>query len=320
MKTQFFFAAKSIGLSKREGRKPCSLLSAARHNLREIQAELGADGRMDAKRSQLNEILMGESIAEDVNANALKTLSAWGFKKPRKDYVQAIEMVFSLPANSELDQAVYFGDCLEWVCLHMGRENILSAVIHRDETAPHCHVLVLPFKNEHYVGGKPIMNGPLSLLRKSFAQDVALKHGLQITPEKRLSRLELNTKSEAVLNHLQRTHDPAVSSKIWPVVRKHIQGNPEPYMGSLGLSYCPVPVKKKMRSSTQIMTSTGRKTSQDREPRDGFGQRSFLGQTLDQNLSCVGIAQKITGIHTENLAFVTGNTVDSNQQVFGAVQ
>ncbi len=318
--TAFFFAAKTIGLSKRLGRKPCTLLLAARHNLREIQAELGADGRMDAKRSQFNQILMGESIAADVNANAEKTLIAWGFQIPRKDYVQAIEMVFSLPTNSPLDQTAYFGDCLEWVCLHMGRENIISAVIHRDEATPHCHVLILPFTNEHYVGGKPIMNGPLLLLRKSFAQDVALKNGLRIASAKGMSVADRNKKSEVVITHLQRTHDPAVISEIWPVVRNQIQDNPEPFMGSLGLSYCPAPTKKKMRSSTQIMTSIGRKTSQDRESRDAVAMRDFGEQTLDRNLSCVGIAQKSTGIGSANLSSAVLKNAIDDKNVDGGVQ
>ena len=164
------------------------------------------------------------------------------------------------------------------------------------------------------------MKSPLALLRKSFAQEVAQKHGLQIASIKRMSLEERNKKSEVVINHLQRTRDPAVSSEIWPVVRNQIQENPEPYMGSLGLSYCPAPDNKKMKSSTQIMTSKGRRTSQDRESRDGFGKRYFSGQTLDRNLSCVGIAQKLTCINTENMAFVTGNTVDSNQYLGGSVQ
>ena len=45
-----YFAVKSIGLSTVGGRKPCDLITAARHNLREIQAELGAVGRIDASR------------------------------------------------------------------------------------------------------------------------------------------------------------------------------------------------------------------------------------------------------------------------------
>jgi Plasmid recombination enzyme len=300
MKTLFFFAAKTIGLSKRAGRKPCSLLSAARHNLREIQAELGADGRMDAKRSQFNEIIFGESKAADVNAFAQKTLFAWRIQQRRKDYVQAIEMVFSLPANSSLDQLAYFQTCLDWVFHQMGRENVLSAVVHRDEAAPHCHVLILPCKEKRYLGGQLIKRGPLMSLRKSFEQDVAHKHGLRAGSKKNMSALERNEQSQMVLDYLQRSHDPVVKSHIWAFVRQEIQLNPEGYLDSLGLSYEPTKVTKKIRTSTQIMTSVGRKTSQDRKALQGINAFVSYKRDFDQYPSCVGITQKSTGIDPAN--------------------
>jgi Plasmid recombination enzyme len=320
MKTLFFFAAKTIGLSKRAGRKPCSLLSAARHNLREIQAELGADGRMDAKRSQLNEILFGESIAADVHAFAQKTLFEWRIQQRRKDYVQAIEMVFSLPANSSLDQRAYFQACLDWVFIQMGRENVLSAVVHRDEAAPHCHVLILPCKDSSYVGGQLIKRGPLMSLRKSFEQDVAHKHGLRAVSKKNMSALERNEQSQMVLDHLQRSHDPVVKSHIWAFVRQEIQLNPEGYLDSLGLSYAPKKLTKKFRTSTQIMTSVGRKTSQDREVLKGIKAFVPYGPDFYQYPSCVGIAQKSTGIGSANLSSALLKNAVDDKNVDGGVQ
>jgi len=249
MKTPFFFAAKTIGLSKRDGRKPCSFISAARHNLREIQAEMGADGRFDVDRLKLNEVLMGPSVASDVASVAQSKLKEWGFKVHRKDYVQAIEMVFSLPANSPLDQRDYFLACLDWVQLQMGSENVLSAVVHRDEAAPHCHVLMLPFKDGRYGGSQLIKSAQLALLRNSFAKDVAHKYGLRSGVKRGRTNLERNNKSQAVINHLQRSHDPAVSSQIWPVVRREIEVNPDAYMDSLGLSYLPPIKSKKLRQA-----------------------------------------------------------------------
>jgi Plasmid recombination enzyme len=300
MKTPFFFAAKTISMSKRFGRKPCSLLSAARHNLREIQSELGADGRLDVGRIVMNEVLMGPSVASDVVAVAQLKLSEWGVSKRRKDYVQAIEMIFSLPANSSLNQRAYFQVCLDWVFIQMGRENVLSAIVHRDEAAPHCHVLILPCKDNRYVGGQLIKRGPLMSLRKSFEQDVAHKHGLRAVSKKNMSALERNEQSQMVLDYLQRSHDPVVKSHIWAFVRQEIQLNPEGYLDSLGLSYATTKVAKKFRTSTQIMTSVGRRTSQDREVRKGMNAYVPCGPDLEQYPSCVGIAQKSTGIDPAN--------------------
>lgn len=320
MKTLFFFAAKTISLSKRDGRKPCSLLTAARHNLREIQAELGADGRIDAGRISLNEIFIGPSIASEVVAQAQAKLLAWGVKIRRKDHVQAIEMVFSLPANWALDDRAYFQACLQWVFQRFGSENVLSAVVHRDESAPHCHVLVLPCKDGRYLGSQLIKKTPLALLRKSFAQEVAHKHGLQSVLTKGMSTFERNKKSQAVLNHLHRTRDPAVTSKIWPVVREEIQINPDEYLSSLGLTFVSPNKPKKIKTSTQIMISVGRKTSQDREVRDGLTKLSTAGVTNFQNLSSVGIEQKLVDIALSNESPAAVNNAGLQQNKVGEIK
>ncbi len=320
MKTFFFFAVKTIGLSKRSGRKSCTLLTAARHNLREIQAEMGADGRIDSGRSRLNEILMGASFAADVYTNAHEKLSVWGFQKQRKDYVQAIEMVFSLPANSLLDQRAYFYACLDWVSNQMGRENVLSAVVHRDEATPHCHVLILPCKDKRYLGGQLIKRGPLMSLRKSFEQDVAHKHGLRAGSKKSMSSFERNQQSQLVLDYLQRSHDPVVKSHIWPFVRQEIQLKPEGYLDALGLSYEPTTVTKKVRTSTQIMTSVGRRTSQDREVRKGINALTSYDPDFDQYPSSVGIDKKNTGIAPATLLSQSLKSAVQNQNIAGGVQ
>jgi len=72
------FAVKSIGLSRVNGRKPCTLLEAARHNLREIQAEQGATGRIDPTRTHGNTLLHGPATAAEVCAQAEALQAAAG--------------------------------------------------------------------------------------------------------------------------------------------------------------------------------------------------------------------------------------------------
>lgn len=67
LNSTFIHRAKSIGLSKRNGRKQQTLFEAASHNLRETQSEHGAFlGKIDPTRIHLNEILIGPSSAIDV--------------------------------------------------------------------------------------------------------------------------------------------------------------------------------------------------------------------------------------------------------------
>ncbi len=65
--------------------------SAARHNLREIQAELGAREHIDAGRSALNVVLAGEASAAGVSKYAKQLMADAGVIKLRKDCVRAVE-------------------------------------------------------------------------------------------------------------------------------------------------------------------------------------------------------------------------------------
>lgn len=264
MKKNFFLAFKTISLSKRSGKKPCTLLVAARHNLREIQAELGSDGRMDPTLSRFNQVLVGASVASEVVLDAQKKLNQWNVRHKRKDYVQAIEVVFSLPANTAIDQEMYFDQCVSWIGKQFDAENILSAVIHRDESAPHCHVLFLPCKDRCYRGSELIKTRQLIQLRESFALEVASSFGLQISRSKEMKMADRNSCANFVIEHLQRTHDPAVKSAAWNVLKHEIKANPAPYLDVLGLVYQPQKPFRRMKTVVQIMTGKGRKTSQDR--------------------------------------------------------
>ena len=175
-----YFAAKTIGMSKVNGRKPCDLLTAARHNLREIQAEMGSVGRIDPGRSATNAILAGPSDAAQVQALAVSLMAAAGLNPAamRRDHVQALEFVFSLPPSSGVDPAAYFARCLAWLAQALPLP-VLSAVSHADEVAPHLHVLLLPLADGIYAGGKPVERPKLLRLRESFFNVVAGPTGLQ---------------------------------------------------------------------------------------------------------------------------------------------
>ncbi len=101
MKDTLFLRAGTIGLSRREGRKPTTLLAAARHNQRRILAER-RNGHIDNSRTQLNIHLAGAVTPEEVVALARSTLSSAGVavSKLRKDYVQAVELIFRESLNN----------------------------------------------------------------------------------------------------------------------------------------------------------------------------------------------------------------------------
>ena len=104
----------------------------------------------DPSRKHLNRNLIdlkGKSI-HDV---AMARLNEAGIKL-RKGQNLALEFILSgstdaMLAMSEDTLKSWTNDSLDFVRHHCGYENVISAHLHRDETAPHLHVIVLPIVN-----------------------------------------------------------------------------------------------------------------------------------------------------------------------------
>ncbi len=126
---------------------------AAKHNHREILAEIGAaqGGHIDLSRVGFNYVLRGLDTAHGVAGMAQSLLDNAGVKTLRKDAVRALEIIFSLPPDSAIDHARYFEDSTQWAEQYF-QAPVISAVVHLDEAAPHCHVLVLPLVYGRMVG------------------------------------------------------------------------------------------------------------------------------------------------------------------------
>ena len=244
-----------LRLKKLKG--PGIIAAAARHNRRSIQAETGASDSIDPTRSRLNQTLQGPPTPEDVALLAGQRLRDAGIGKLRKDAVRALEFVFSLPVGSGVDDQHYFADCAAWVGQHFGGpDNILSVDVHRDEAAPHCHVLLLPMIGGRMVGSDLMGNRQKLLqIQRDFHDAVAARYGLKKAPA-RLSGASKGRAAAVVLDHLKKASDAALRSKVWSSVRAGIEGDPAPYMAALGMTL--EPPKKKQRTMTQIFTSQGR--------------------------------------------------------------
>lgn len=229
------FAVKSIGLSRVNGRKPCTLLEAARHNLREIQAEQGAAGHIDPRRSRLNLVMAGPPTAAAVQALAFDLMTAAGVvvAKLRRDHSQAIEAVFSLPSGSAIEPGRYFAGALDWLKEALPLP-VLSAVVHYDESAVHLHVLLLPLMNGKHVGSSPIERAPLKRLREGFFSQVAGPAGLQ----RQAAKLRGTVKQwavTAVMRECERQGFPEKNGRLWSVFAAAIERNPLTALKALGI-------------------------------------------------------------------------------------
>ena len=279
-----YFAAKTIGMSKVNGRKPCDLLTAARHNLREIQAEHGSVGRIDPGRSATNAILAGPADAAQVQALAVALLAAAGLNPAamRRDHVQALEFVFSLPPSSGVDPAAYFARCLAWLTGALPLP-LLSAVTHADEVAPHLHVLLLPLADGVYAGGKPVERPKLLRLRESFFNVVAGPAGLH----RESAKLRGEPKRWAVAAVLARCEAmglPAANGPLWPVLVAAIERDPTAAVRALGIELS-APKDRQTQAEPNPIGIEGTTMSSTANP-IGIEKQ---GEKI-QSLSCVGIA------------------------------
>lgn len=172
--------------------------------------------------------------------------------------MRAIEFVVSLAPSHGINDRAFFADAVQWLAARYGGAvNILSADIHRDESAPHLHLLLLPLidgrmKGSDAIGGR----AQLAALHGEFHAHVAAPYGLK----RSAPRLQGKTKTAAaaaVLQHLRRIADNALRSAAWPVIRESIENDPSPFVAALGLAV-PVLKAKPARSMTAIFTSKGK--------------------------------------------------------------
>ena len=258
---------------------------AARHNRRVIQAEMGATGSIDPTRSHLNETLTGPSAAADVGQLAKHLMTASGVVKLRKDAVMGLEIVFSLPLEHSLNDRTYFTACAAWAgAAFGGAQNILSVDIHRDEAAPHCHVLLLPLIDGR-MDGSNLLGGKQKImaLQKDFHAAVASKFGLSKAPAK-LSGTAKQAGAKAVLQKLRETSDSALQSAAWAVIREAVERDPGPFL--LALSIELKATAKTFKPFVDYVLSKGKGSAKEANP------IGFISLKREQTLCSVGFAPK----------------------------
>ena len=287
----FILALKTISLSRKGGRKPQTLLTAMRHIRREIQAELGASGHIDPARMALNETLVGHGTAAAVVARADRILAAAGVDvaKLRKDRVQAIELLFSIPANADVDPSDYFHRCWRWLAVAFPTSPLLSFDIHLDEAHPHAHAMLLPLEGGKYAGSSLTAKSRLRDINESFFTKVAGPAGFR-RPGARLRGDAKAAAVRAVLDTLQRMDAPELRGPLWPITKVGIEAAPERYFALLNIH------RDALKPSRTVETigfeSAAMNTSLTTQNTSQHAASNHVAK--HRNLSCVGFASPIT--------------------------
>lgn len=105
--------------------------------------------------------------------------------KVRRDSVMMVETLItaspefmnSLPPE---EQKLYFQTALDFVSERVGRQNILSAVVHMDEKTPHMHLCFVPLTEDGRLSAKDIMGNKKKL---TWWQDEFWKHMVKKFPD-----------------------------------------------------------------------------------------------------------------------------------------
>jgi hypothetical protein len=262
---------------------------AARHNHREILAELGqaSGGRINPTQTKFNRILRGHSTAAAVAAEAKALMDTAGIKALRKDAVLGLEIIFSLPTKSTIDQGRFFNDSVQWASQYFAVP-ILSAIVHNDEAVPHCHVLLLPLVNGRMVGSD-LMGGRSKLLamQADFHAKVGQGYGMarQVVTQKPASAAIRKQALESALKVLKA--NSGLSDAILVALLAPHAIDPAPLLVALGIV---------MPTSAAIKSDFVKMMTKPRKPEKPIGFRKskpigFDGRVAfesEQTLSCVG--------------------------------
>ena len=161
-----------------------------------------ANPQIDSERTRNNYRFtpyFGKTYTEFIN-DRIKELGL----SPRKDAVVMNSFVVGSDKTffDKLPKALqyeFFSDCTKFFAERYGKENIISAVVHLDETTPHLHLNLMPVTKDGRLCSKQLFDKPqLQQLQTDFYETVGKRWGLQRGKEgsqkKHLSTAEYKAK------------------------------------------------------------------------------------------------------------------------------
>jgi len=194
---------QKLGKDYRIKNDPDIVHKAAKHNLREIKAELRPTSysRINSKRSHLNRVLRGKSIASEIVVEYEQLMKMANATVKRIDNIRGVELIFSLPKQFSFDGNACFEDFVLWVESYFPESPIISAIAHWDESTPHIHVILLPLINGQLQGHKLMGNlSAIHRMRESCNAVVGIKYGIELQKRETVDNIENSRIASYVLN------------------------------------------------------------------------------------------------------------------------
>ena len=143
---------------------------------------VGSNTCIDSSRTKNNYRLVfrNSSYTDFINARISELNLP---KAPRKDAVLMASFVIGSDREffnglDEDEQNFFFRDCAKFFIDRYGRNNIISAVVHNDETTPHMHLNLIPIKDGRLCAKDLLNRNELSKLQTDFHEKVGKRWGL----------------------------------------------------------------------------------------------------------------------------------------------
>ena len=144
---------------------------------------VGSNTCIDSSRTKDNYRLLfrSSSYTDFINARISELNLP---KAPRKDAVLMASFVVGSDREffkglDEDEQNRFFRDCTNFFIDRYRRKNIISAVVHNDETTPHMHLNLIPIKDGRLCAKDLLNRNELSKLQTEFHEKVGRRWGLQ---------------------------------------------------------------------------------------------------------------------------------------------
>lgn len=154
-----------------------SLAARGRHNFREQDTP-----NADSDRTELN-VIEGASSTDELLQAVSDLLPA----KRRKDAVIGLEYLITASPEHFGDWQKngnagekYFADAIDWLEARHGKDNVVCATVHLDESTPHLAAFVVPLTKAGRLAARDFVGGSATLtkMQTAFAAEVGAKHGL----------------------------------------------------------------------------------------------------------------------------------------------
>lgn len=210
-KTMANFAILRIGKIK----SAASVKGMLKHNFRTIDTP-----NADAELTPSNQHVAAKSVDDGMRLYRDRLPD-----KIRKNAVHAIDyMITTSPEATKEANAACLREGLAWVAEKHGKENIIMASKHNDETTPHMHIVVVPIDEKGKLNARSFIGGSkhrMSDLQDEFinriqGKGIDLDRGIKGSRAKHQTIKEWNASREAIENTTESQIKAAIADHLTP--------------------------------------------------------------------------------------------------------